>query len=86
MNKNYNKYTVKISNDPSYYGTDCTQQDASRIVESLGNLIRTEFPGIRVEIYNEAMCNERSSSTFGGEVETRDTIDQWVENNWTAAL
>jgi hypothetical protein len=86
MNKNYNQYTVKLSNDPSYYGTDCTQQDASRIVESLGSLIRTEFPGIRVEIYSEAMCNERSSSTCGGEVETRDTIDQWIENNWTAAL
>jgi hypothetical protein len=83
--KNYNEYTVLISSEPSYYGTECTQHDASRIVTSLGNLIRTEFPGIRVEIYNDVVA-ERSSSTFGGEVETRDAIDQWISDNWTAAL
>ncbi len=27
----YSEYSVKISSDPSYYGSDCTQQDADRI-------------------------------------------------------
>lgn len=84
--QNYNQYAVKISNEPSYYGTECTQQDADRIVASMSDIIRDEFPGIGVEIYSEAICSERSSSTSGGQAETRDEIDQWIENNWTAAL
>ena len=79
----YNEYAVKISSEPSYYGTDCTQQDADRIVESLGNLIRTEFPGIQIEKFVDG---QGSSKTTGPDESVVEEINLWIENNWTAAL
>jgi hypothetical protein len=83
---NYSDYSVKISNEPSYYGSTCTQQDADRICGALRTLIMGEFPGIQVDIYNESVINERSSSTFGSDQEVVEQINEWIENNWTAAL
>jgi|APGre2960657404_1045060.scaffolds.fasta_scaffold13429_3 hypothetical protein len=80
---NYTEYTVKISGEPSYYGSECTQQDASRIVDSLGNLIKSEFPGIQIERYFDG---HGSSKTSGPDESIVDQINLWIENNWTAAL
>lgn len=82
MNK-YSEYTVKISSEPNYYGSECTQQDADRIVESLGNIIRTEFPGIQTEKYVDG---QGSSKTTGPDESVVEEINLWIENNWTAAL
>lgn len=79
----YSEYTVKISSEPSYYGSECTQQDADRIVESLGNLIRTEFPDIQTEKYVDG---HGSSKTTGPDESVVEEINLWIENNWTAAL
>ena len=78
----YSEYTVKISSEPSYYGSECTQQDADRIVESLGNLIRTEFPGIQTEKYADG----HGSKTTGPDESVVEEINLWIEKNWTAAL
>lgn len=80
---NYSEYTVKISSEPSYYGSECTQQDADRIVESLGGLIRTEFPGIQTEKHVDG---QGSSETTGPDGSVIEEINLWIENNWTAAL
>lgn len=80
---NYSEYTVKISSEPSYYGSECTQQDADRIVESLGSLIRSEFPGIQTEKYVDG---QGSSKTNGPDESLVEEINLWIENNWTAAL
>lgn len=80
---NYSEYTVKISSEPSYYGSECTQQDANRIVESLSNLIRTEFPGIQTENYVDG---QGSSKTTGPDESVVEEINLWIENNWLAAL
>lgn len=46
----YTEYTVRISTEPSYYGSECTEADVDRITERLANIIRDEFPGVRVEL------------------------------------
>jgi hypothetical protein len=80
---NYSEYTVKISSEPSYYGNECTQQDAARIAECIGNLIRAEFPGIQTEKY---LDGQSSSKTNGPDESVVEEINLWIENNWTAAL
>ena len=80
---NYSEYTVQISSEPSYYGSECTQQDADRIVERLGNLIRTQFPGIQTEKYVDG---QGSSKTTGPDESVVEEINLWIEKNWTAAL
>jgi hypothetical protein len=81
--KMYSEYTVKISSEPSYYGSECTQEHAERIGERLGNRIRGEFPGIQLEKYVDG---RGSSATTGPDDEVIGEINRWIENNWTAAL
>ena len=78
--KDYSEYSVKISSDPSYYGSDCTQQDADRIAASLADLIRSEFPGIDI------VENDLNSKTTGPDETVIEEINTWIEKNWTAAL
>lgn len=78
--QDYSEYSVKISSDPSYYGNDCTQQDADRIAASLADLIRSEFPGIDI------VENDLNSKTTGPDETVIEEINTWIEKNWTAAL
>lgn len=75
---NYSKYTAAISNEPSYYGTECTQADADRIAASLTKMIEAEFAGINV--------TTSGSKTTGPNSELIDEINDWISNNWTASL
>ena len=70
---NYSQYTVSISNDPSYYGSD-----ADRISIDLSKMIEGEFPGINVSL--------SGSKTTGPDSDVIDEINAWVQENWTAAL
>jgi len=83
MFKDYSEYTVKISSEPSYYGSECTQQDSDRIVDSLGSLISAEFPGIEIEDYVDG---RGSSKTTGPDESVIEEINAWISDNWTAAL
>ncbi|TXH40546.1 MAG: hypothetical protein E6Q97_39435 [Desulfurellales bacterium] len=74
----YSEYSVTVTNDPSYYGSSCTQADAERIAASLGDMIRGEFPGIRITDSGRGVC--------GPDDEVVEQIRQWVEENWTNAL
>ncbi len=79
----YSEYTVKNSTEGSFYGSECTQGDANRIANAIGDLIRNEFPGINVEEWQDGNV---SSKTTGPEESVMDEINDWIANNWTAAL
>lgn len=79
----YSEYEVRVSNDPSYYGTECDADDGDRIANSICELIEAQFPGIRTELWMECVS---SSSTTGPNEDTVNDIDEWIELNWTAAL
>lgn len=76
----YSEYSVKVTSDPSYYGTDCTQADAARMAASLADLIRSEFDGIDV------VENALNSKTTGPDENVIEEINTWIQDNWTAAL
>lgn len=80
---NYNEYTHKISKDQTYYGSGCSQSDADRIFESLGNMIRNQFPGIQIDEYRDG---DGSCITTGPDEDVVSEIELWVSENWTAAL
>jgi len=81
--RDYSEYEVRVSNDPSYYGSECTPDDGDRIANSICELIEAQFPGIQTELWMECHC---SSSTTGPNEDTVGSIDEWIECNWTAAL
>lgn len=78
MSANYSEYSVCVSNDPSYYGSTCTQADADRIASDLGRMIAAEFPGIQITSSGRPVA--------GPDADVVEEIRQWVETNWTAAL
>jgi len=78
----YNEYTVRISTDPSYYGSDCTQHDANRIADALAQMISLEFPGITIIRENEI----GGRGVNGPDSAIVDDIHWWIEANWTVAL
>jgi hypothetical protein len=82
METNYNDYTVSISNDPSYYGSECSADDAVRISDSIQTLIECRFPGITVRRFSGI----GSAGTTGPDMSVIDEIDMWVCENWSAAL
>ena len=79
----YSTYTLNISTEPSYYGSDCSQQDADLIAASLGEMVRAEFPGIQTELHH---AGRSSGKTTGPDEVVVDEINTWVGENWTAAL
>ena len=79
---NYSDYTVRVSVDPTYYGSSCTEAHVAIIVKNLGDSIASEFPGINIERWTDG----KSSSTTGPDRFVIDEINQWIENNWTKSL
>ena len=78
----YSEYTVRVSTDASYYGSDCTQADANRIADDIAKLVASQFPG--VTIIKESEIGGRGVS--GPDQEIVDEIADWISSNWTAAL
>lgn len=79
----FSDYTVKISDDPGYYGSNCTVADGEQIAASIATLIQSEFPGINTEIFHDGYG---SSRTTGPDASVIEDINLWIENNWQAAL
>lgn len=76
-------YTAQVQDDPTYYGSECTEQDGREIAERLSRMICREFPGIEVRTWRDG---DGSASTTGPDSETCQEIDRWISENWTAAL
>ena len=79
----YSEYTVFVSDEPSYYGSECTQDDADEISEKLCEMIERQFPGIETDLWSDG---NGSSKTTGPDDNVCDEINEWISNNWTAAL
>ena len=83
MMMTYTEYTVRLSNEPSYYGSGCSQEKADNIVDNLSERIRCEFEGINVELFKDG---EHSTCMAGPDEQTCREIEDWIAENWTVAL
>ena len=79
----YSDYTVTVSDEPSYYGSECSQEDADEISDKLCEMIERQFPGIQTDLWSDG---DGSSKTTGPDDDVCDEINDWISNNWTAAL
>ena len=84
MSTDYTDYTAKTFNDPSYYGSGCTPEDADAICGRLAALIKHQFPGIDVAVWTETIGG--TAGTSGPDQLVCADIDQWISDHWTAAL
>lgn len=76
--KNYSEYSVGVTTDPSYYGSECTSDRAANIADDLARMIEAQFPGITT--------TRDQSPVRGPDEETCHEINRWIQENWTAAL
>lgn len=79
----HSEYTVFVSDEPSYYGSECSQEDADAISDKLCEMIQRQFPGIQTDLWSDG---DGSSKTSGPDDNVCDEINEWISNNWTAAL
>lgn len=74
-------YSVCVTQDPVYYGSECTNEDAVRIAGNLSDMIYDKFPGIAV-----FQGGDPKRDVFGPDNEVSEKIAAWIAANWTAAL
>ena len=79
----YSEYEVRVIDEPSYYGSECSQEDADAISEKLCEMIERQFPGIQTDLWRDG---DGSSKTTGPDDDICEEINDWISNNWTAAL
>ena len=79
----YSEYTVFVSEDASYYGSECTQEQAETIAMAICAQVEREFPNLVTELWSEG---DGSCSTTGPNDDTCDEITRWMEANWTSVL
>ena len=84
MNTNeYSEYTVPLTDDPSAYGPNCTENDAKIYTDWMVKTLEQEFPGINVEVHHQMIG---SFSVRGPDSKVCDEITALVRENWTAAM
>lgn len=79
----YSEYTIYISDEASYYGSECTDEQAEDIAMRISSLAKREFPNLVTAIHREG---DGSCSTTGPNDDTCDEITQWMQENSTAVL
>lgn len=79
----YSEYSIMVIDEPSYYGSECTQEDADAISQKLCEMIESHFPGIQTDVWSDG---DKSCATTGPNDDVCEEINDWISNNWTAAL
>jgi hypothetical protein len=79
----YSEYTIYISDEASYYGSECTDEQAEDIAMRISSLAKHQFPNLVTEIWSEG---DGSCSTTCPNDDTCDEITQWMQENSTAVL
>jgi hypothetical protein len=80
-NPTFNSYSIDITTEPSYYGSVCTEKEATAIASRLSDMVEEEFPGITVYFSHDG-----GRPVTGLDESVREEIRAWVQENWTAAL
>jgi len=79
----YSEYTVSITREPEYYGSECSDADADRIADDLEAMIESEFPGIACVTYRDG---QGSAGVIGPDDDVCEEIREWIQDNWTKAI
>jgi len=83
VERDYSEYTIFVSQEASYYGSECTDEQAEDIAMRICAQAEREFPNLVTELWREG---HGSCSMTGPNDDTCDDIIRWMQDNWTAAL
>jgi hypothetical protein len=76
---------VQLPTEPSYWGSEVTESDVSRICDNLESMIRSEFSA-RIDLSFERTQTPRDGGVHSIHEDSAQNVWNWIANNWTAAL
>jgi len=76
---------IQLPTETSYWGSDATQADVSRILDNLQSMIRAQFAGY-FDLTFERTATPRGSGVHSDDNDAVELISEWISDNWTAAL
>jgi hypothetical protein len=82
--QNMSTITIQLPTEPSYWGSTATEADVYRIIGNLEMMIRSQFPDVDIDFQH--MQEPRGRGIFGNDESMMDSIYQFIQDNWTAAL
>ena len=83
VERDYSEYTIFVSKAASYYGSECTDEQAEYIARRICGMAQREFPNLVAVLWSEG---HGSCSMTGPNDDTCDEIISWMQDKWTAAL
>jgi len=76
--------TIQLPTEPSYWGSTATSSDVDRILDNLETMIRNEFSHVQIDF--QRMPEPRGRGIWGDDDSLIDSIHQYIQDNWTAAI
>jgi hypothetical protein len=76
---------IQLPTEPSYWGSDATEEDAKKFVDNLEIMIHNKF-GELIDIEFEKTPTPVGNGIFCTDDNLEEEIFDWVQNNWTSAL
>ncbi len=76
--------TIQLPTEPSYWGSTATEADVYRIIGNLEMMIRKEFADVDIDFQH--MSEPRGRGIWGDDESVIESIHQFIQDNWTAAI
>ena len=83
----YEAYTITIIDDMEYWGTECTQEQATEYSNKLAEMAKAAFPGVETNVGHH--CRGMEGGAYGGpdgDPAVKDAMEKWLDDNWTNAI
>ena len=81
--------TVQLPTEPSYWGSEITEQEIGSILDKMESMILKEYSEAPFEIRIERTSTPRWNPVFSADCDDDEAVEeirQWMEDNWMKAL
>ena len=82
----YEAYTITIIDDMEYWGTECTQEEATKYSNKLAEMAKVKFPGVETNVSHHCSDLGGAYAENEGDPAVEAEMDKWLEDNWTKAI
>lgn len=78
--------TIQLPTEPIYWGSTVTENDVTRILDSLESMIRSEYADAPFELRFERTATPQGCGIHGDDQDAVECVREFIAANWTQAL